>query len=77
MAGDKVARPKEGWYRNVSVRMWGDERFRRLSNDAKFLWLYLLTGPHTTALPGLFAASKAHIAEELAWEPETFDRHFL
>jgi hypothetical protein len=58
---------REGWYRNVSVRMWGDEKFRRLSQDAKFLWLYLLTGPHTTVLPGLFALGKASLAEELDW----------
>jgi hypothetical protein len=58
---------REGWYRNVSVRMWGDEKFRSLSQDAKFLWLYLLTGPHTTVLPGLFALGKASLAEELGW----------
>ena len=55
---------REGWYRNVSVRMWGDEKFRRLFQDAKLLWLYLLTGPHTTILPGLFERGKAQLGFE-------------
>jgi hypothetical protein len=56
--------------------MWGDERFRRCSDDAKLLWVHLLTGPHTTALPGLSVAGKAQIAEALTWEAEAFEERF-
>ena len=62
-------------YRKVSFRMWGDEKFRRLSPlqpSAQGLWLFLLTGPHTTALPGLSRVSEAALAEELGWPLEVF-----
>jgi len=40
------------------------------------LWLYLMTGPHTTAIPGLFRAGRAGLAEELGWTLEAFDEAF-
>lgn len=40
------------------------------------LWLYLITGPHTTAIPGLFRAGRAGMAEELGWPVEAFDKAF-
>jgi hypothetical protein len=57
-------------YKKIDMRMWGDEKFRRLSRakpNAQFLWIYLLTGPHTTALPGLWVAGPAGLAEALGW----------
>lgn len=59
-------------YRKLSASVWGDERFRRLSKpkpNAQFLWIYLLTGPHTTPLPGLFVAGQRQLAEALEWPP--------
>jgi hypothetical protein len=67
---------REGWYRNVSVRMWGDERFRQLSDGAKLLWVHLITGPHTTALPGISEAGRAQLAEAVRWPLKAFDRRF-
>lgn len=67
----------EGIYRRVSVRLWSDEKVGRLSPmqpSGQALWLYLLTGPHTSLIPGVFVAGRAAIAEALGWEIEDFDR---
>ena len=57
-------------YRKVLTRMWGDDRFRELSKpqpNAQSLWQYLITGPHTTSVPGLFSIGEAALAEALGW----------
>lgn len=57
-------------YSRVSRRMWRDEKFRALSAPkpcARYLWLFLLTGTHCTAIPGLFSIGEAALAEELGW----------
>ena len=59
-------------YRKVSIKMWGDAKFRALSQDAKFLWLYLLTGPDTTSLPGLVVGGVAHFSEAIGWKEDFF-----
>lgn len=69
---------REGIYRRISLRMYGDERFMRLSPlqpSGQALWLYLLTGPHTGPIPGVFVAGRAALAEALGWELEAFDIH--
>lgn len=66
-------------YRKIEVRTWSDEKFRALSAippSGQGLWFFLLTGPHTTAIPGLFRAGRAAMAEELGWEIEAFDEAF-
>ena len=66
-------------YRKVEVRTWGDEKFRNLSPMppcGQGLWLFLITGPHTGPIPGLFRAGRAAMAEELGWEIEAFDKAF-
>lgn len=72
------ARPS-GRYRKIEVRTWGDEKFRALSPIppcGQGLWLFLITGPHTGPIPGLFRAGRAAMAEELGWEIEDFDKAF-
>jgi len=62
-------------YRKVECRMWGDEKFRLLSPIppcGQGLWLYLLTGPRTNQIPGIYQAGKAALAEELGWGGEAF-----
>lgn len=57
-------------YRTLDTRTWGDARFRALSApgpSGQVLWLYLLLGPHVTALPGLFVAGEMALAEALGW----------
>jgi hypothetical protein len=66
-------------YRKVEVKTYGDEKFRRLSPIppcGQGLWLYLITGPHTISIPGLFRAGRAALAEELGWPQEAFDKAF-
>ena len=66
-------------YRKIEVRTWSDEKFRDLSPiqpSGQGLWFFLLTGPHTTAIPGLFRAGRAAMAEELGWDQEAFDEAF-
>src|SRR3990172_698570 len=46
-------------YRKIDIRMWGDAKFCALSEKARYLWIYLLTGDHTTSLPGLVKVSGA------------------
>lgn len=66
-------------YRKVEVRIWGDEKFRRLTPIppcGQGLFLHLITGPHTGPIPGLFSAGRAALAETLEWELEAFDEAF-
>ena len=66
-------------YRKIEVRTWADEKFRRLSGmqpSGQGLWFFLLTGPHTGPIPGLFRAGRAAMAEELDWDLEAFDKAF-
>lgn len=67
-------------YRKIEVRTWSDEKFRNLSPipaSGQGLWFFLLTGPHTGPIPGLFRAGRAAMAEELGWEIEAFDEAFV
>lgn len=66
-------------YRRVSIRMWGDAKFRALSvpaPNAQTLWFYLLTGEYTTAIPGVVRAGEATLAESLGWPLPSFRRVF-
>lgn len=68
-----------GLYRKIQVRTWGDEKFCALSPIppcGQGLWFYLLTGPQTGAIPGVFRASRLAMAEELGWAIEAFDEAF-
>lgn len=69
-----------GFYRNVDMRMWGDERFRKLSKpqpNAQTLWVYLLTGNETGPVPGFIVAGAAGLAEALGWDVKPFRERFL
>lgn len=60
-------------YRKIEVSTWGDAKFMQLSPIppcGQGLWLYLLTGPHTSVIPGLFRSGQAALAESLDWPPE-------
>lgn len=64
-------------YRKVSTRMYFDAKFLELSRpkpSGQGLWLYLITGPHTNAVPGLFVAGEAQLAEALDWKVSDFRR---
>lgn len=66
-------------HKKIDVRMWGDEKFRSLSKSApngQTLWFYLLTGPHTTSIPGLFMAGEMALSEALGWPVKAFREAF-
>ena len=46
-----------------------------LSNEAKLLALYLLTGPHTNML-GCFRLPASYVAEDLGWDLKTVSKRF-
>lgn len=50
-------------YRKVSVRIWGDPEFCQLSNDAKLIFLFLLTHPHMTGMGAMRATIQGLAAE--------------
>lgn len=63
-------------YRKVKITMWDDPKFRALSAllpSGQSLFIYLLTGPFTGIIPGLYKAGRAAMAEELGWNVEAFD----
>ncbi|KVO11746.1 hypothetical protein [Burkholderia ubonensis] len=71
--------PERSRYRVIQVRMWGDQKFTELTPIqpcGQGLWIYLLTGPHTGPIPGIFRAGRAGLAESLRWEQEAFDKAF-
>lgn len=63
-------------YRKIDTRMWGDAKFRSLSQSGRYLWMFLLTGPHTTNLPGLFGAGEMALVEDLGWTVKGFRKGF-
>lgn len=66
-------------YRKIEVRTWSDEKFGSLTPmppSGQGLWFFLLTGPHTGPIPGLFRVGRAAMAEELNWDIEAFDKAF-
>ena len=66
-------------HRKIDVKMWGDEKFVALSKpkpNAQTLWVFLLTGPQTTAAPGLFSSGEAALAEMLDWPLPAFRKCF-
>lgn len=61
-------------YRKIDPRMWDDERFATLSQPTKLVWLLILTGPHTTPLPGLSNVGVAALAESSRYDGDTVSR---
>ena len=61
-------------YGTVYTQFWLDKNTRKLSEKAKFLMLFLLTGPHTSSA-GCFRIPKSYLAADLEWsrdEVETY-----
>jgi len=62
-------------YRKIDPRIWNDEKFRHVSDDAKLIFFLLLTHPHMTAL-GAMRATLVGLAAELGWPGNRFRRGF-
>ena len=63
-------------YRKIETKMWGDTKFRSFSQNTQFLWIYLLTNPETTSLPGLYSCGKMAMVESLGWAMKSFMESF-
>lgn len=67
-------------YRKTEIAMWGDGAFRSLSApqpNAQTLWAWFLTGPCTSAIPGVVVALEGTIAAELRWPIESFRKCWI
>lgn len=59
--------------------MYADDKFCELSPpkpSGQSLWIYLLTGPFSTLIPGICVGGEAGIAEALRWRLPEFRRAF-
>lgn len=66
-------------YGKIDVRIWGDEKFRKLSKpapNAQTLWLFLLAPPMRTAIPGLYSIGEFGLAEAIGWPIAAFRRRW-
>ena len=52
-------------YRKIDTRVWDDERVAPLPTLTKLTWFCILTGPHTTGLPGLYSCGIATLSESM------------
>lgn len=66
-------------YRKLDLRTWSDLKFRELSPlppSGQSLWLYMVLGPQTTNIPGLFEATEITMIDRLGWTLEAFREAF-
>jgi hypothetical protein len=61
-------------YRKIEPKLWDDEKIVDLGPITKLVWVYLLTGKHTSSLPGLWTITAAGIAEGLRLPVEDIER---
>lgn len=54
-------------YRQIDVRIWNDEKFRKLNDRSKLLFLMILTHPQMTPI-GALRANPESLAFELRWQ---------
>lgn len=53
-------------YQRIHSQIWSDEKFRTLSQEAKYLFIYILTSPHSNGI-GLYVLPKQYIECDLEW----------
>ena len=58
-------------YRKIDPRIWNDAKFSHLSNDAKLLFIYLLTSPQTQMI-GAVPMRAESVAAELVFDLERY-----
>ncbi|HSW68534.1 MAG TPA: conserved phage C-terminal domain-containing protein [Gammaproteobacteria bacterium] len=62
-------------YGSVHISFWENSETQNLSDQAKLLAIYLLTGPHTN-MAGVFRLPDGYIKEDLGWDIETVKNTF-
>ena len=60
-------------YGKIETGFWHSPKIRRLSQDAKYLMLYLLSCPHGNAI-GCFVLHDGYIGADLGWSPDAVSR---
>lgn len=66
-------------YRRTHVKMWASADFRSLSRpqpNAQSLFQYLITGDHTSVIPGVVCIGRAAIGEALGWTADDVTERF-
>jgi hypothetical protein len=62
-------------YQKIHSQIWQDEKFIKLSEQGKYLFLYVLTSPHNNAL-GLYVLPRQYICSDLGWTPKQLRKPF-
>ncbi|HSW68857.1 MAG TPA: conserved phage C-terminal domain-containing protein [Gammaproteobacteria bacterium] len=62
-------------YGSVHISFWENSETQNLSDQAKLLAIYLLTGPHTN-MAGVFRLPDGYIKEDLGWGIEAVQKAF-
>lgn len=62
-------------YRTIDPRMWSDDKFRRLSDDGKMLFVYLVTCPHCR-IGGIYLLDKLYAMADLGWSEKRLEKAF-
>jgi len=62
-------------YIRIASRFWTDEKVIKLSEQEKFLYLYILTSPHSNML-GFYVLPKLYAMHDLGWNDEQFTKPF-
>ena len=60
-------------YSKISVSLWHSEKFVKLSDQGKLLYLYLHSCPHINST-GCFYLPKGYLMADLGWEDRAMDR---
>lgn len=62
-------------YRKIDPRIWHDDKFPSLPDDAKLIFFHLLTSPRSNMI-GLFVQGKTDITEYLGWPQKRLTKPF-
>lgn len=62
-------------YIRIASKIWQDDKFRAISDEAKLLFLYILTSQHSNMI-GYYLLPKPYVAYDLKWLPEQLDKRF-
>ena len=61
------------YYRTIYCTTWDKPAFTQLSTDAQLVWLFIVTGPHTDRIPGLYSLGAGAMADRLADKGEPWE----
>lgn len=62
-------------YQKIQSSIWFDEKFKSLSEDAQFLFIYIMTCPHSNTI-GIFVLPKMYVCADLGWTTERLAEPF-